>query len=61
MNADVVDVLPLVYALTGCDSTSKISTKAAALKTANEWSYKLLCFIGKTEITDENGNVEQFL
>ena len=44
MNADVADILPPVHALTGCDTTSKIVTKTAALKTASECGYELLCF-----------------
>ena len=40
-------------ALTGCDTKSKVSTKPAALKTANGCGHELLCFFGKTELTDE--------
>ena len=36
INSDVVDVLPATHALTGCDTTSKVGSKAAALKTAIE-------------------------
>ena len=61
MNVDVVDILPPVYALTGCDTTSKVGTKSAALKTVNECGYEL-CFFGKTELTGEIiSNVEKFL
>ena len=49
MNADVVDILPPVHALTGCDTTSKVGTKSATLKTVNECGYEL-CFFGKTEL-----------
>ena len=42
MNADVVDILPPVHALSECDTTSKVGTKPAALKTANECSYQLI-------------------
>lgn len=37
-NADVVDILPL----TGCDTTSNMSTKTAAFKTASKCGYELL-------------------
>ena len=42
MNADVVDILPPVHALSECDTTSKVGTKPAALKTANECGYQLI-------------------
>ena len=62
MNAAVVDILPPVHALTGCDTTSKVGTKSATLKTVNECDYELLCFFGKTELTDEIiSNAEKFL
>ena len=61
-NADVVDILPLAHALTGCDTTSKVGTKPAALKTGTECGYEILCFFGKTELTDEIiSNAEKFL
>ena len=53
INADVVNILPSVQPCIGCDTTSKVVTKAAAVKTANECGYELLCFFGKTEITYE--------
>ena len=53
MDDDVVDILPPVHALTGCDITSKVGTKPAALKTENECGYELLSFFGNTELTDE--------
>ena len=33
-------ILPAVHALTGCDTTSKISTKASAFRVAKEEHYK---------------------
>ena len=35
VSAYVVDILPPVDALTGCDTKSRFGTKAAALKTAS--------------------------
>ena len=34
LETTVIDVLPALHALTGCDTTSKICSKNAALKTA---------------------------
>ena len=45
MNADVVNILPPVHALTRCDTLSKIASKAAALKVGNEYGDELLCFL----------------
>ena len=62
VNADVFDILPPVHALTGCDTISKIDAKTAAVNTANNCSYELICSFGKTGITDEIiGNAEKFL
>ena len=47
INADVVDILPSVHALTECDTTSKVGTKPAALKTANKCGYELLLFFAR--------------
>ena len=54
IDSDVADVLPAVHALTGCDTTSKIGTKAAALKTAFACGIELLHSFGKTEISDDD-------
>ena len=53
MEHDVIDVLPTVYALRGCDTTSKIVTKAASLKVASKYGHELLYLFGKVELTDE--------
>ena len=53
MNADVVDILPPVHALSECGTTSKVGTKPAALKTANECGYQLIWLFGKTKLPDE--------
>ena len=53
MSPDIIEIFPAVHDLTGCDTTSKISTKAAALKTANACGYEHLCFFGKQESAKE--------
>ena len=53
MSADIIEILPVVHALTGYDITSKTGTKAAALKTANACGYERLCVFGKYELTNE--------
>ena len=53
--------LQVKYALTGCDTTSKISTKSRALKTAITCGDLLKSF-GKDEISDQMlSDAEQFL
>ena len=47
---DVIDVLTAVHALTGCDTTSKVGTKAAALKGAAKYGFELLHLFGKAEL-----------
>ena len=62
MEHDVIDILPAVHALTGCDTTSKVGTKAAALKTAAKYGFELLHLFGKAELTDEMIiNADKFL
>ena len=62
MSNDIIKILPTVHTLTGCNTTSKIGTKAAVLKTANACGYEHLCFFGKHELTNEIiYNAEQFL
>ena len=61
MSGDI-EILPAVQTLTGCDTTSKAGTKAAALKTANACGYEHLCFFGKHELPNEMiCNAVQFL
>ena len=61
MRADF-EILPAVNALTGCYTTSKAGTKAAAFKTANTCGYEHLCLFGKHELTNEMiYNAAQFL
>ena len=42
LSADIIDILPAVHALTGCDTTNKIGMKETALITANASGYKHL-------------------
>ena len=57
----LVDILPAVHALTGCDTTSKVSTKSRALKTAITCGDLIKSF-GKDEINDQMiSDAEQFL
>ena len=53
MDTNVIDVLPAVHALTGCDTTSKVGTNPAAFKAAIKCGYEQLLSFGKGEITDE--------
>ena len=47
------DVLLTLHALSGCDSTSKISTKALSLRTAIEGGGELHHVFRKSELTDD--------
>ena len=56
------DVVPALHTLTGCDSTSKVSTKAAVSRTAKESGGELLHAFGWRELTDDMiANTEKFL
>ena len=62
MESDLIDILPAAHALTGCDTTSKVGTKAAAFKTAEKYGYELIYSFGKSELTDQMINdAETFL
>ena len=52
MNDDVIGILPAVHVLTGSDTSSKIGTKVKALKAAETHGNELLCFFGKSELTE---------
>ena len=43
-----LDVLPALHALTGCDSTSKVSTRVARLRTDTEGGGELLHAFGRS-------------
>ena len=58
----VVDVLPPLHALTGCDTTSKICSKTAALKTTDTDVIENLVTFCKTDINfDMIITAEKFL
>ena len=60
-DAAVIDVLPAIHTLIGCDTTSKFGTKLKALKTAIS-DCDLLKTFGKDQINDQMiADAEQFL
>ena len=62
LNSEAIYIMPPVHALTGCDTTSKIVTKKAALEVAkSDLSELLLCFAKEPLTADMIENVEQFL
>ena len=42
MDSNVIDILPAVHALTGCDATSKVGTTSATFQAAMKCGYDLL-------------------
>ena len=52
IESETIDILPALHALTSCDSTSRVSTKAAALRTAIDDS-ELLHSFGWGKLTDK--------
>ena len=62
MDSDVIDIMPAVHALTGCDTTSNVGTKKAALEAAESGiSERLLRFAKEPLSIDVITNAEQFL
>ena len=62
MPSILVSVLPAVHALTGCDTTSKVSTKHAAFKVAEQGGSELIKDFGKLQLTsDMDHKAEMFL
>ena len=53
MDKSVVNVLPVVNALKGCDTISKAGTKSAAFQAAMKCGYELFYPFGKSEISDQ--------
>ena len=51
MNDEVIEILPAVHAH-GYDTSSKIGTKVKALKAAETNGNEVLCFFGKSELTE---------
>ena len=48
-----LDILPVLHAQNGCDSTCKVSIKAAALKTTIEGGCELLHGFQQSKLTDD--------
>ena len=62
MKSDVVDVLPAVHALSGCDTTSKVGTKKSVLQAAEETGHEQLHSFGKLPLSDDMVSaVQKFL
>ena len=53
MKSGVVDVLPAVHVLSGCDTTSKVGTKKSALQAAEETGDEQLHSCGKLPLSDD--------
>ena len=47
----VIDVLPAIHALTGCDTTNTIGTKRAAVRLGETDRNKMLISFGKDPLT----------
>ena len=62
MPSILVSVLPVVHALTGCETTSKVPTKHAAFKVAEQGGSELIKDFGKLQLTsDMEHKAETFL
>ena len=59
LESDVIGVLPAVHALTRCDTTSKIGTKASASKIASQNDFSELVSFGKTNLDDSMLDIAQ--
>lgn len=58
----VLTALPAIHSLTGCDTTSKVSTKLAALKAAESCAEDLLLEFGKGPLNEDmEKKAEEFL
>ena len=53
MDNGIVDLLPAVYALTGCDKTIKIGTKSTDFHAVMKCGYELLYSFVKSGISDQ--------
>ena len=51
LDISVIDVLPAIHALTGCDTTNTIGTKRAALKLGETGRSEILISFGKEPLT----------
>ena len=62
LDTEVVDNLPAMHALTGCDTTSKVRKKVSGLQAAIEEGQKLLFDFGRGELLENMiAMVEYFL
>ena len=62
MSSILISVLPAVHALTGCDTTSKVPTKNAAIKATEQGGSELIKDFGKLQLTsDVEHEAEKFL
>ena len=52
LESDVIQILPAVHALTGCDSTRAITPKKSTLRVAKSIGYKYFHSFGTTELTN---------
>ena len=53
IESDMIEVLPVAHASTGCDSTSKVASKNSTLRVAMESGYELLYSFERSELTDQ--------
>lgn len=61
LQKSIVETLPAVHALSGCDTTSKVGSKHSAFALAKDYSYLLKDF-GKQELTESiSEQAEEFL
>lgn len=57
----IIEILPAIHSLSGCDTTSKVGTKHAALMRAKDYAYLLKDF-GREELSDTIlENAEEYL
>ena len=52
LDSDLVEVLPAIHAVTGCDTASKVGTKSRAVREGADW-YHLLYAFGRDALSDE--------
>ena len=52
LSEDMINMLPAVHTLTGCDTTSKVGTKKKALSLLKSGKYTELKYFGATELLD---------
>ena len=61
VNKEIIEVLPAIHSLSGCDTTSKVGTKHGALARAKDFTYLIKDF-GRVEMSDSMiENAEEYL